>query len=70
MTAAQQPNASPTCSLCGTPVTSDAARCPSCGLSRPAARGAGVLGRHGLWALGAMLLVVYVIVLLIVAAAR
>jgi hypothetical protein len=29
-----------------------------------------VLGRHGLWVIGAVLLVVYVAVLLIVAAAR
>ena len=46
------------------------ARCPECGLSRPAARGSGVLGRRGLWMLAAMLLVVYVVVLLIVAAAK
>jgi hypothetical protein len=39
-------------------------------LSRPAARGAGVLGRQGFWFLGGMLLVVYIVVLLIVAAAR
>jgi hypothetical protein len=51
-------------------VTIDATRCPSCGLSRPAARGSGVLGRHGLWLLGGMLLAVYLVVLLIVAAAR
>jgi hypothetical protein len=39
-------------------------------LTRPGARGAGVLGRHGFWFLGAMLLAVYIVVLLIVAAAR
>ena len=37
MTAAPQPT--PHCAVCGTPVAPDAARCPSCGLTRPAARG-------------------------------
>jgi hypothetical protein len=68
MTAA--PQAAPTCAVCGTAVSPDASRCPSCGLTRPAARGSGVLGRHGLWVLAAILLGVYVVVLLIVAAAR
>jgi hypothetical protein len=56
--------------VCGTPVAADAARCPSCGLARPAATGSKVLGRQGLWVLAGLLLVVYVIVLLIVAAAK
>ena len=64
------PQVSPHCSVCGAPVSSDASRCPSCGLARPAARGSKVLGRQGLWVLAGLLLVVYVIVLLIVAAAR
>jgi len=68
MTAA--PQAAPTCTVCGTVVAADAARCPSCGLTRPAARGSSVLGRHGLWALAAGLLAIYLVVLLIVAAAR
>jgi hypothetical protein len=68
MTAA--PQATPHCAVCGSPVASDAARCPSCGLSRPAARGGSVLGRHGLWMIGAVLLAVYLVVLLIVAAAK
>jgi hypothetical protein len=68
MTAA--PQTAPHCAVCGVPVASDAPRCPSCGLSRPAARGGSVLGRHGLWLIGAVLLAVYVVVLLIVAAAR
>ena len=68
MTAA--PQTTPRCAVCGTSVAADAARCPSCGLARPAAQGAGVLGRQGLWALAAVLLAVYVAVLLIVAAAR
>ena len=65
-----QPQASPICAVCGTPVAADAERCPSCGLARPAARGSKVLGRQGLWVLAGMLLVVYVIALLIVAAAK
>jgi hypothetical protein len=65
-----QPQVSPTCAVCGTPVAADAARCPSCGLARPAATGSKVLGRQGLWVLAGLLLVVYVIVLLIVAAAK
>ena len=68
MTAA--PQAAPHCVVCGTRVSSDAPRCPSCGLSRPAAQGGSVLGRHGLWLIAAVLLAVYVVVLLIVSAAR
>jgi len=49
---------------------SDTKRCPSCGLARPAARGSQVLGRTGIWLLGAMLLSLYGVVLLIVALAR
>lgn len=64
------PQATPHCSVCGAPVASDAPRCPSCGLSRPAAQGGQVLGRRGLWMIAAALLAVYVVVLLIVAAAR
>jgi len=51
-------------------VAPDATRCPACGLTRPAARGSGVLGRQGFWLLAAIMLAVYVVVLLIVAAAR
>jgi hypothetical protein len=68
MTAA--PQATPSCVVCGTVVTPEMARCPTCGLTRPAARGSSVLGRHGLWALGALLLALYIGVLLVVAAAR
>ena len=64
------PQAAPTCTVCGATVAADAQRCPSCGLSLPAARGDKVLGRHGLWLMAAVLLAVYLIVLLIVAAAR
>jgi len=64
------PQAAPHCAVCGAPVAVDAERCPSCGLSRPAATGNRVLGRSGLWLIVAALLAVYVVVLLIVAAAR
>ena len=70
MTTAPQTGPTAHCAVCGTPVTEDAARCPSCGLSRPGARGSRVLGRHALWLLAAALAVVYLTVLLIVAAAR
>jgi hypothetical protein len=39
-------------------------------LSRPAARGSGVLQRQGLWLLAGILFARYLVVLLIVAAAR
>lgn len=68
MTAAQP--ATPTCAVCGAAVAPDAARCPSCGLTRPAARGGDVFGRQGFWLLALMLVVIYAAVLLIVAAAR
>ena len=68
MTAA--PQAAPHCAVCGVSVASDASRCPSCGLLRPAAQGGRVLGRQGLWMIGAVLLALYVVVLLVVAAAR
>ena len=68
MTAAEQPT--PHCAVCGSVVALDAARCPSCGLSRPAATGGQVLGRHGLWMIAGVLLALYVVVLVIVAAAK
>jgi hypothetical protein len=64
------PQAAPTCAVCGATVAPDAARCPSCGLTLPGARGGNVLGRHGLWLIAAVLLALYVLVLLVVAAAR
>jgi len=70
MSAPAQPLSVPHCTVCGTEVGTDTKRCPSCGLARPAARGHEVLGRSGLWLLGALLLGVYAIVLLIVVAAR
>jgi hypothetical protein len=71
MSAPAQPlSLPPQCTVCGTEVGSDTKRCPSCGLARPAARGSEVLGRSGFWMLGAVLLAVYGVVLLIVAAAR
>ena len=68
MTVAPQPV--PTCAVCGTQVAPDAVRCPSCGLSLPSATGGRVLGRRGLWLIAAVLAAVYVVVLLIVNAAR
>jgi hypothetical protein len=71
MSAPAQPlSSAPHCTVCGTEVQSDTERCPSCGLARPAARGTQVLGRSGIWLLGAMLLSLYAVVLLIVAVAR
>jgi len=70
MSAQPEPLSGSHCNVCGTEVEIDSKRCPACGLARPAARGAQVLGRSGLWVLGVVLLAVYGIVLLIVAAAR
>jgi len=68
MTAA--PQAAPSCAVCGTVVTPETPRCPSCGLTMPAARGTRALGRRGFWLLAAIMLAVYIVVLVIVAAAR
>jgi hypothetical protein len=70
MSVPAQPLEVPHCTVCGTEVGTDTKRCPSCGLARPAARGHEVLGRSGLWLLGGLLLAVYAVVLVIVAAAR
>ena len=68
MTASPEP--APHCTVCGTAVAAGAPRCPACGLSRPAAAGARVLGRRGLWMIAAVLAAVYICVLLIVTAAK
>ena len=70
MSATAEPLSGSHCTVCGEPVESDAKRCPNCNLSLPAARGSQVLGRSGLWMLGGVMLAVYAVVLLIVAAAR
>ena len=70
MSVPAEPLSVPHCTVCGTEVGTDTKRCPSCGLARPAARGHEVLGRSGIWMLAAVLLSVYAVVLLIVAAAR
>jgi predicted nucleic acid-binding Zn ribbon protein len=70
MSASVEPLSGSYCTVCGTTVESDTKRCPNCNLSLPAARGSQVLGRTGLWMLGGVMLAVYAIVLLIVAAAR
>ena len=68
MTAQNLPEAR--CSVCGTTVAPDARKCPNCGLVRPAARGRNVLARSGFVVLGVLLLVVWVVTLAVVAAAR
>lgn len=70
MSAPAEPLPGSHCTVCGAEVETDTKRCPSCGLALPAARGSQVLGRTGLLMLGAVLLAVYGVVLLIVAAAR
>ena len=70
MSSPAEPLPIPQCSLCGTEVEIDAARCPSCNLARPAARGSQVLARSGFWLLGLVLLAVYAVVLAIVATAH
>ena len=70
MSASAEPLSVPRCTVCGVEVGSDTKRCPNCNLALPAARGSQVLGRTGLWMLGGVLLAVYAVVLLIVAAAR
>jgi predicted nucleic acid-binding Zn ribbon protein len=70
MSATAEPLSGSHCTVCGAEVESDTKRCPSCGLSLPAARGPQVLNRTGLWMLGGVLLAVYAVALLIVAAAR
>jgi hypothetical protein len=68
MNAGSEPGAE--CPLCGTLVTPEEDRCPSCGLTRPAARGSGVVGKSGLWFLAVMFVAIYALVLATVAAAR
>ncbi|MET1003365.1 MAG: hypothetical protein ABWZ15_16270 [Acidimicrobiia bacterium] len=65
-----QPLPEPKCTVCGTAVTLDAARCPSCGLSRPAATGSHVLARGWVWALALVLIVGWALALVVVAGAR
>ena len=70
MTEPSQSGVATECPLCGTPVRTDEERCPSCGLSRPAARGSSVVGKSGLWFLVLMFVAIYALVLATVAAAR
>ena len=61
---------SPRCTACGAEVVANVLRCPSCGLHRPTATGPRVLARNWVWALGMLLLVVWVATLAVVAAAK
>jgi hypothetical protein len=70
MSSPAQPLSVPQCTVCGAVVGSETKRCPNCNLALPAARGTEVLGRTGLWMLAGVMLAVYAIVLVIVAAAR
>ncbi len=70
MTSPAAPLPESRCASCGAAVESGTSRCPSCGLSRPTGRGAQVFGHSGFWLIGVVLLAVYLVVLLIVAAAR
>jgi hypothetical protein len=70
MSAMAEPLSGPQCPVCGESVESDTERCPTCRLSLPGARGSQVLGRSGLWMLGGVLLALYIVAVLIVAAAR
>ena len=65
-----QPLEESRCASCSTPVVPDETRCPSCGLARPTATGPRVLTRSGVWALGALLLIVWIAALVVVAGAR
>ena len=70
MSSPAEPLPVPQCTVCGTDDETDTARCPSCGLARPAARGSQVLGRSGFWMLGLILLALYATVFVIVVTAH
>ncbi len=70
MSADAEPAPTMNCVVCGTAVASDTVRCPACGCARPAATSSNVLTRGGLWMLAGCLVAVYVVVLVVVAAAR
>ncbi len=57
-------------SVCGAEVGTNSKRCPNCGLSLPTAHGADVVGHRGLWMWGGVMLALYAVALIIVAAAR
>jgi hypothetical protein len=54
------------CTRCGTLVRQDAAKCPSCRLRHPTR----MLARAGLWGVGLVLMVVWIVTLLVVGSAR
>jgi hypothetical protein len=70
MSATAEPLSEPHCSVCGAVVGINSKRCPTCGLSLPTAHGADVVGHRGLWMLGGVMLALYAVALIIVAAAR
>ena len=73
MSAPAQPGAHApmTCPLCGATVADGTTRCRSCGLYQQfGARRPNPFTRGSLWALGGLLLAVYVIALVIVSLAR
>ena len=70
MSATAEPLSESHCSVCGADVAANAKRCRQCGLSLPTAHGADVINHRGLWMLGGVMLVLYAVALLIVAAAR
>jgi hypothetical protein len=67
---AQPMPVTPRCSVCGAEVEANVLRCPECGLHRPTATGTRILARNWVWALGFLLLVVWVATLAVVAAAK
>jgi predicted amidophosphoribosyltransferase len=70
MSATAEPLAESHCSVCGAVVGTNSKRCPECGLSLPTAHGAAVVNHRGLWMLGGVMLALYAVALIIVAAAR
>ena len=59
-----------TCPLCATPWPAGAERCAECGFYRSASPGFIVVDRRGMWMLALLVVVVYIVTLAIVAAAR
>lgn len=58
------------CSLCGSPLGAEPGRCPQCGLHQAGPGRPSPFDRAALWLLGGVLAGVYVVTLVVVAAAR